>query len=188
MGWLGGAASVVGGIAGLFGGGMSPEEKAANRNLMDQMRRSNQFWQQAQEQQGSAQKYFSPIAGGSRQAAMESMAPEIQGATQRMDMGRRSLLNLSSRSGGAGAMMDPYAKAATATTMMEKARPGAAAAMGQMAGQTGGWAQNQSGSAGQMLSGAQERSKQEAERGKGVFNAFTGGFKQLGDWWGGRDK
>jgi|WetSurMetagenome_2_1015567.scaffolds.fasta_scaffold01234_11 hypothetical protein len=186
-GWGTGIGALAGGVMGAFGGGMSPEEKLALQQQRTQLERSNQFWQQARSQMGAAQNYFAPIAGGSRGAAMEAMAPEIQGATQRMDAGRQSLINLSGRSGGASARVDPYAKANVASNILQKARPGAASAMMDMSKTTGGWAaQNQAGVASSMMDYAEKEKARKAEEGKAFYDQlqdFTKWGKDTG--WGG---
>ena len=176
----------IGGIAGLFGGGKSEEEKLAEQNMKAQINRSNQFWQQAQGQQNVASNYFAPIAGGSRQAAMEAVAPEVQGATQRMDAGRRSLLNLSSRSGGAAAQVDPYAKAGVATNILEKVRPGAAQSMADMARTTGGWAQQQGGAVGDMMDYAQKAAQNQRQQGAAAYQSLGNVMGKFGDKYGGK--
>jgi gas vesicle protein len=184
-----GVGAAVGGIAGLFGGGKSPEEKMAAENLRQKMAREQQFWKQAQGQMGKAQNYFAPIAGGSRTAAMETMAPELSAGVQRMDAGRQSLLNTSSRSGGAASQIDPYAKSAFVTNSLLKARPQAAEAMIRMAGTTGGWAQDQGGAGKSMMDYSKELYAREQEKGKAFsnqLNEFMGSDMMKG--WGGKFK
>lgn len=171
--WGAGIGAAIGGIAGAFGGGKNPQEQMALEQMRAQMERSNQFWKQAQGQMGAAQRYFAPIAGGSRTAAFQSMAPEITSATQRMDAGRTSLLNLSGRSGGASMRLDPYAKGSMATSLLMKARPGAANAMMQMAGTTGGWAQNQGNATGDMLQYGMKQSELDRKKGAAFFDTMT---------------
>jgi hypothetical protein len=190
MGWMNLGLNVaktgLGLLGGLLGGGKSEEEKLAEQNQRAQINRSNQFWQQAQGQQNAASNYFAPIAGGSRTAAMEAVAPEVQGATQRMDAGRRSLLNLSSRSGGAAAQVDPYAKAAVATNILEKVRPMAAQSMADLAKTSGGWAGQQGQAVENMLEQEKWRKEQAAKRGAGMFDVINKGIGNFGDWWGSR--
>jgi hypothetical protein len=181
------AKPIVGGLFSLFGGGKTEQQKLVEAQQKATMERSNQFWQQAQGQMGTAQNYFAPIAGGSRTAAMEALAPEVQGATQRMDIGRRSLLNLSSRTGGAAAMIDPYAKASAATNILMKARPGAAAQMLDMARTTGGWAGEGARAAADMTAQERWQQEQDAKRGAALADALGSGMKAVGDWWGARD-
>lgn len=180
--WGAGIGAALGGIAGAFGGGKNPQEQMALEQMRAQMERSNQFWQQAQGQMGAAQRYFAPIAGGSRTAAFQSMAPEITSATQRLDAGRTSLLNLSGRSGGASARLDPYAKGSMATSLLMRARPGAANAMMQMAGITGGWAQNQGGATQGLAEQGRWEQEQAAKRGAGFYDSLTSLGKDLQGW------
>lgn len=187
MGWIMPALKIGTGLLGGFlGRGKSGEERFADKQLQAQAQRANEFWQRARGQQGAAQGFYAPILGGSRQAAMEALSPEIQGATQRMDVGRQSLLNLSSRSGGAGARVDPYAKGAAATDIMLQARPMAAQGMERLAGQSGGWAASQKGAPESMLEQDRFRKEQAAKRGAGMFDMLEGGLKGFGDWWKGR--
>lgn len=183
MGWIMPAIQMGEGLlGGILGGRKNPQQLLAEQNMRAQINRSNQFWQQAQGQQQAAQNYFAPIAGGSRTAALEAVAPEVQGATQRMDAGRRSLLNLSSRSGGAASQVDPYAKASVATNILEKVRPGAAQTMADMARTTGGWAGQQGGAVEDMLKYGQERSKESAARGASMFDVINRGIGGFGSW------
>lgn len=181
-GWGHAIGGIAGALGGLFSGGKNPQEQLALEQMRAQMERSNQFWQQAQGQMGAAQRYFAPIAGGSRTAAFQSMAPEITSATQRMDAGRTSLLNLSGRSGGASARLDPYAKGSMATSLLMKARPGAANAMMQMAGITGGWAQNQGGATQGLAEQGRWEQEQAAKRGAGFYDSLTSLGKDLRGW------
>jgi hypothetical protein len=176
--------AIGGGIAGLFGGGESPEERLAKQQQLKQMERANQFWQRAQGQMGKAESYFAPIAGGSRQAAFEAVAPEVAGAAKRMEAGRQSLLNLSSRSGGAAAMMDPYAKAGIATNILQKVRPMAAQSMMDMAKTTGGWAAQQGTGLDSYIEQMNRRRAEEAQRGAAAFDSLTGVMGKLGEKYG----
>jgi hypothetical protein len=177
--WGAAGGALVGGLSGLFGGGRSEEEKLALEQQKAQIERSNQFWKQAQGQMGMAQNYFAPIAGGSRQAALESMAPQIQGATQRMDAGRQSLFNLASRSGGAAQQIDPYAKASVATGMLQQARPQAAQSMMDIGKTTGGWAaQNQAGVANTLFDQGRFRDEQSQKQGAAFYDSLEKFLKQ----------
>jgi hypothetical protein len=161
----------------------SPEEQMALEQMKAETERANQFWQQAQGDVSKARGFYAPIAGGSRQAATEAMAPEIQGATQRMDAGRTSLLNMSGRSGGAAQQIDPYAKGAAATDILTKARPAAAQGMLDIGKTVGSWAGQQ----GQGMAGMAEQGRLSAEdqakKGAGFFDVMNRGINTFGDWW-----
>lgn len=176
----------MGALSGIFGGGRSKEEQWALKQQMAQQERANQFFQQARGQMGKVTGWAAPILGGSRTAAAEALSPEIQGASQRIDASRRSLINLTPRSGGAAAMLDPYAKATAATDIMLKARPMAAGVMQDAAKTTGGWGSANLGAAGSILDNERWRRQQEAERGAGFFNILNRGIDQFGDWLGSR--
>jgi len=184
--WGAGIGAGVGAVAGALTGGESEEERFAKQQQLRQIERSNQFWQQAQGQMNKAQNYFAPIAGGSRQAAMEAVAPEVQGATQRMESGRRSLLNLSSRSGGAAAQIDPYAKGAVATNLLQKVRPMAAQSMLDMSRTTGGWAQQQGGAVQDYMNQMNKNKQGDKEQGASFFDSMQGTIGGLKDWYGNR--
>ncbi len=187
-GWGHAIGGAIGGIAGLFGGGKNPQEQMALEQMRAQMERSNQFWKQAQGQMGAAQRYFAPIAGGSRTAAFQSMSPEITSATQRMDAGRTSLLNLAGRSGGASMRLDPYAKGSMATSLLMRARPEAAKAMMQMAGTTGGWAQNQGGIVPTALEQSRWQQERQDKESTATYNILSRLAGQGGEWWKNRGK
>lgn len=182
-GWGHAIGGIAGALGGLFGGGKNPQEQMALEQMRAQMERSNQFWKQAQGQMGAAQRYFAPIAGGSRTAAFQSMAPEITSATQRLDAGRTSLLNLAGRSGGASMRLDPYAKGSMATSLLMRARPGAANAMMQMAGTTGGWAQNQGGATGDMLNYGMKQRELDRQQGASFYDTMKTLGPELGGMW-----
>lgn len=186
--WGAGIGGAIGGIAGAFSGREDPAVRFAKQQMMKQQERANQFWTQAQGQMGKAESYFAPIAGGSRQAALEAVAPEVQGATQRLDTARKSLLNLSSRSGGAAGMIDPYAKAGIASNILQKVRPQAAAQMAGMAQTTGGWAQGQGAAAKSIMDYGTRREDQAAQRGASMYDSLEGALGNLKDWWGSRKK
>lgn len=185
-GWGTAIGAIGGGIAGMFTGGESPEERLAKQQHLKEMERANQFWRQAQGQMGQAERYFSPIAGGSRQAAFEAVAPEVAGAAKRMDAGRQSLLNLSSRSGGAATMMDPYAKAGLATNVLQKVRPMAAQSMMDMAKTSGGWAANQGQGLRDYTDMAAKKREREAAQGAAAYDSLRSTIGGLKDWWGDR--
>lgn len=174
MGWFGPALKIGGGLLGAFWGGrMSPQQKYALGEMQNQIQRSNRFWGTAEGEANKASGYFSPIAGGSRSAALEAMAPEVGGAMQRMNAGRQSLLNMTPRSGGAAAMMNPYAQADVATNLLMKARPMAAQQMGELARMRGGWAAQQGQAVGSLFDAARQAQQDRAGAGYGFFNVMN---------------
>jgi hypothetical protein len=84
--------------------------------------------------------------------------------------------------------LDPYAKGSMATSLLMRARPGAANAMMQMAGTTGGWAQNQGGATGDMLQYGMKQSELDRQKGAAFFDTMTELMPTLGDMWKNRGK
>lgn len=171
----------IGGIAGALGGGMSEAEKRAQQAYMEQLAREKTFWGQAQGNMQTAQNYFAPIAGGSRTAAMEAMAPEMQQGMERLDMAKQSAGQLTGRSGGAAAMQDPYAKANFANMSLLRARPGAVAQIQDIGKTYGSWAQGQGQGAGGLLDLQRQRDAQSQAQGASFYEIM----KQLGPQLGG---
>jgi len=169
--WGTGIGLGLGALSGVFGGGKSEAEKLAEQDLRNRMQRSNQAWGMATGDMAKARSYFSPIAGGSREAALEAAAPQIQQAQESMQKGRQTLFDLAARSGGAGAMLDPYAQSRVGTNLLTQQRPGAAQALANMGGTEGGWAQNMGqGAANTIFSIEWKRREEERLRGAGIYD------------------
>lgn len=173
-GWLQPALQLGGAVFGsLLGRRESPVQKATKANLMTQMQRGSRLWGEAETGANQAANYFAPIAGGSRTAALNAMAPEIQGGEDRINAAEQSGGRLLGRGGGATARFDPYAKANMATSSLMKARPGAAMSLFDIAKTRGSWAGENSSAAGSLLDYERKRKEDLAKMGGGFFDTLS---------------
>lgn len=85
-------------------------------------------------------------------------------------------------------MMDPYAKAMAGSNILMKARPQAAQAGLELAGQYGNWGGANNQGARSMFDAASRQRELDAERGGSFFKILNEGMGQFGDWWGNRKK
>jgi len=181
-----GIGAAVGGIAGALGGGLSEAEKRAQQAYLQQLAREKSFWGQAEGAMSTAKNYFQPIAGGSRTAAMEAMAPELQQGMERIDMAKQSSGNLSPRSGGAAAMANPYAKADFANQSLFKMRGAAAGQMMDIGKTYGRWASGQGSATGGLLDLQRQRDLQSQAQGASFYEIMKQLGPQLGGMFGGK--
>jgi len=169
--WGTGIGMGIGALSGVFSGGKSEAEKLAEQDLRNRIQRGNEAWGMAKGDYLKARNYFSPIVGGSREAALTAAAPEIKAAQERMNFGRQTIFDMAPRSGGAGAMLDPYAQSRVATDILTKQRPQAAATMADMAKTSGGWAQNMGqGAAESIFSNEWKRREEERLKGAAIYD------------------
>lgn len=161
----------------IFGSRKSPEQKAAEQYMMQQLQRANQLWPQAQNTMNQAGSYYGKLAGGSRTAGMEAIAPDVQQAGERIDEVNQAQGRLAGRSGGA--TTDPYAKANLFTQMLLKARQGAVGGLMDVGKTYGSWAANEGAAAPSLFSASQIDRQNREGLGAGLMNVISSTFPSI---------
>ena len=173
----------IGGLLGqLFGGPNKQQQQLLNTAVAGQQTGLQDVQRGTQALQ-SPLDYWQRILGGSRQAALNAVAPTVQGAVERMNAGQQSAGNLASRSGGAMATLDPYAKANVATNILQSAQPSAAEGVAGIGKTLAGTGASMFGTGGEegsnLLNAGLNQQKFQAQQGAGLGSWLYNLTKQM---------